>query len=96
MAELADALDLGSSGQPCGFESHYPYQKGLLQNENAIAVCTRLETDNENRSPGEAVQFTAFLGDRFLCIIFCEAIWQQSLFNAVNPVDSDSFYFLPL
>ena len=55
MAELADALDLGSSGQPCGFESHYPYQKGLLQNENAIAVCTRLETGNENRSPGEAV-----------------------------------------
>ena len=57
MAELADALDLGSSGQPCGFESHYPYQKGLLQNENAIAVCTRLETDNENRSSREAVQF---------------------------------------
>ena len=26
MAELADVLDLGSSGQPCGFESHYPYQ----------------------------------------------------------------------
>ena len=26
MAELADALDLGSSGQPCGFDSHYPYQ----------------------------------------------------------------------
>ena len=25
MAELADALDLGSSGQPCGFNSHYPY-----------------------------------------------------------------------
>ena len=43
-----------------------------------------------------AVQFTAFLGDRFLCIIFCEAILQQPLFDAVNPVDSDSFYFLPL
>ena len=27
MAELADALDLGSSGQPCGFDPHYPYQK---------------------------------------------------------------------
>ena len=26
MAELADAPDLGSGGQPCGFESHYPYQ----------------------------------------------------------------------
>lgn len=22
MAELADALDLGSNGRPCGFESH--------------------------------------------------------------------------
>ena len=31
MAELADALDLGSSGQPCGFDSHYPYQKGRLK-----------------------------------------------------------------
>ena len=29
MAELADALDLGSSGQPCGFDSHYPYQRKL-------------------------------------------------------------------
>ena len=28
MAELADALDLGSSGQPCGFDSHYPYHVG--------------------------------------------------------------------
>ena len=25
MAELADALVLGASGQPCGFESHYPH-----------------------------------------------------------------------
>ena len=31
MAELADALDLGSSGQPCGFDSHYPYQLRLLK-----------------------------------------------------------------
>ena len=28
MAELADALDLGSSGQPCRFKSCYPHQKG--------------------------------------------------------------------
>ena len=27
MAELADALDLGSSGQPCRFNSCYPHQK---------------------------------------------------------------------
>ncbi len=25
MAELADALDLGSSGQPCRFKSCYPH-----------------------------------------------------------------------
>ena len=25
MAELADALDLGSSGRPCRFESCYPH-----------------------------------------------------------------------
>ena len=27
MAELADALDSGSSGKPCGFESLYPHQR---------------------------------------------------------------------
>ena len=26
MAKLADALDLGSSGRPCGFESHFAHQ----------------------------------------------------------------------
>ena len=25
MAELADALDLGSSGRPCRFDSSYPH-----------------------------------------------------------------------
>ena len=25
MAELADAIDLGSIGVPCGFKSHYPH-----------------------------------------------------------------------
>ena len=29
MAELADALDLGSSGRPWGFKSLYPHQKIL-------------------------------------------------------------------
>ena len=29
MAELADALDLGSSGRPCRFESCYPHPKSL-------------------------------------------------------------------
>ena len=27
MAELADALDLGSSGRPCRFKSCYPHNK---------------------------------------------------------------------
>ena len=27
MAELADALDLGSSGKPCRFDPCYPHQK---------------------------------------------------------------------
>ena len=27
MAELADAIDLGSIGVPCGFKSHYPHFK---------------------------------------------------------------------
>ena len=29
MAELADALDLGSSGRPWGFKSLYPHQRVL-------------------------------------------------------------------
>ena len=36
MAELADALDLGSSGQPCGFDSHYPYQ--LVASDISLAT----------------------------------------------------------
>ena len=31
MAELADALDLGSSGQPCRFEPCYPHAEDKLQ-----------------------------------------------------------------
>ena len=29
MAELADALDLGSSGRPCRFDSCYPHEKSV-------------------------------------------------------------------
>ena len=31
MAELADALDLGSSGRPCRFESCYPHQIMIIR-----------------------------------------------------------------
>ena len=40
MAELADALDLGSCGQPCGFDSHYPYQN------REIRICLPWATDS--------------------------------------------------
>ena len=30
MAELADALVLGASGQPCEFESHWPHNKKMI------------------------------------------------------------------
>ena len=33
MAELADALDLGSSGRPCGFESHFAHHYLLSGSE---------------------------------------------------------------
>ena len=29
MAELADALDLGSSGRPCRFDSCYPHKEAI-------------------------------------------------------------------
>ena len=32
MAELADALDLGSSGRPWGFDSLYPHHLGVKKN----------------------------------------------------------------
>ena len=33
MAELADALDLGSSGQPWGFDSLYPHHLRIFKNK---------------------------------------------------------------
>ena len=38
MAELADALDLGSSGQPCRFKSCYPHGPVQLLPETVGAV----------------------------------------------------------
>ena len=38
MAELADALDLGSSGRPCRFESCYPQYKSAY-NRHSFYVC---------------------------------------------------------
>ena len=38
MAELADALDLGSSGRPWGFKSLYPHQKTLVQFEREFFI----------------------------------------------------------
>jgi hypothetical protein len=35
MAELADALDLGSSGQPWGFESPFSHQDRLFRKRTA-------------------------------------------------------------
>ena len=31
VVELADTLDLGSSGKPCGFKSHVPYQRSSVR-----------------------------------------------------------------
>ena len=36
MAELVDALDLGSSGKPWGFESLYPHQTRIKRTMNKI------------------------------------------------------------
>ena len=36
MAELADALDLGSSGRPCRFESCYPQEKRDFKDMKAL------------------------------------------------------------
>ena len=36
MAELADALDLGSSGRPWGFKSLYPHQRVLKRTKRFV------------------------------------------------------------
>ena len=41
MAELADALDLGSSGRPCRFDSCYPH-KEAISTENTVFVASFL------------------------------------------------------
>ena len=36
MAELADALDLGSSSSECRFDSCYPHNKSLITTDIAV------------------------------------------------------------
>lgn len=36
MAELADALDLGSSSSECRFDSCYPHDKSLMTTDIAV------------------------------------------------------------
>ena len=64
------------------YKSPFPkeaHQKGLLQKENARAICTRNSKQVMKIGPRER-RFTAFLGDRFLCIIFCKDICNSLLF----------------
>ena len=42
MAELADALDLGSSGRPCRFESCYPHAPRPSGSDGLISFCLTL------------------------------------------------------
>ena len=55
MAELADALDLGSSGRPCGFESHYPYHVGAK-----YALLRRFLFNTKGNLPSEDCLFLLF------------------------------------
>ena len=38
MAELADALDLGSSGRPCRFDSCYPHEIRILRHDECLEI----------------------------------------------------------
>ena len=55
MAELADALDLGSSGQPCGFDSHYPYQ--LVASDISLATSFFISLQSSSRAHSAAPRF---------------------------------------
>ncbi len=51
---MADALDLGSSGRPCRFDSCYPHKQGLLRRlrclESPYFLClTAILTATEGR-----------------------------------------------
>ena len=53
MAELADALDLGSSGRPCRFKSCYPQAKSpeksglfLFRVAFRVAYCFKMRIGN--------------------------------------------------
>ena len=49
MAELADALDLGSSGRPCRFDSCYPH-KEAMSTENTVFVASFLFRKMDRRT----------------------------------------------
>ncbi len=49
MAELADALDLGSSGQPCGFDPHYPYQPAACDVSHAAFLFCKNKAGERTR-----------------------------------------------
>ena len=52
VAELADALDLGSSGRPWGFKSLQAHHKKLLEEEFFAALKEGLEFERAGRSAG--------------------------------------------
>ena len=45
MAELADALDLGSSGRPCRFKSCWPHIKRMLS-DSAFSFFVKIQLQN--------------------------------------------------
>ena len=59
MAELADALDLGSSGRPCRFESCYPHPKSLKACAFGLFSC--LENWKKLLENGKTMDLTSIL-----------------------------------
>ena len=49
MAELADALDLGSSGRPCRFDSCYPHKEDI-STEDTVFVASFLFRKMDRRT----------------------------------------------
>ena len=45
MAELADALVLGTSGQPCRFKSCYPQAKDVEESASFFYICLRVKKE---------------------------------------------------
>ena len=78
MAELADALDLGSSGQPCRFDPCYPHHKKHLHKGEERYVVDRIRSNKKGDDKPRFVSQTIGKYAKNLCYIFFKVCYESS------------------